>query len=177
VVPVLQDAVVVSDNAHASAAAAPPNGGAVRANLSNPMGAGRAAPALGESSANPAVQRGEGSAAPAWVVFGLGVAATGVATYFAIHAISQKNDADRACPEDQCSAQGASDNRDAITSANFATAGFIVGGVGLGLGIILFVARAAGSHATDSADTSRATAVAGAAHGLSFGLADARFRF
>ena len=78
----------------------------------------------------------------AWIALGVGVAATGAATYLGLHAMALKSDADRDCPGDRCSALGASQNSDAIRSANLATAGFAVGAVGIGLATVLFVMHA-----------------------------------
>jgi len=91
------------------------------------------------------------SAAPAWIAVGIGVAASGVGTYFALSALASKNDADRSCPNDRCSAEGASKNSDAIRSANYATASFAVGIVGLGVGAVLFATRSPSRAATSSA--------------------------
>jgi hypothetical protein len=82
-----------------------------------------------------------GSSVPAWIAFGVGTAGAAIGTYYGFHAISLKNDADRNCPNGACSAQGVAQTSDAIRSADFATAGFAVGVLGLGLGAILFVTR------------------------------------
>jgi hypothetical protein len=114
-----------------------------------------AAPAEAEAEASPSEKAtakrstAGGSAAPAWIALGIGVAASGVGTYFALNALSSKNDADRNCPSSGCTAEGASQNSDAIRSANFATASFAVGVVGLGVWAILFATRS-GSHAAAS---------------------------
>ncbi|HEY3594034.1 MAG TPA: hypothetical protein VGL13_09170, partial [Polyangiaceae bacterium] len=81
--------------------------------------------------------RSSGPSAAGWIALGVGVAAAGAGTYFALHALSLKNDADRDCPNDQCVGNGSQENRDAIKSANIATVGFAVGIVGVGLGTIL----------------------------------------
>jgi hypothetical protein len=103
----------------------------------------------GEGLAQPAARDRPGQASglstAAWLSLGVGVAASGVGTYFALHALSLKNDADHNCPNDVCSALGATQNSDAIRSANYATAGFGVGALGIGLGAVLF-AMAPGSH-------------------------------
>jgi hypothetical protein len=110
--------------------------------------------------------KGSGSLAPAWISLGIGVAAAGVGTYFALHALSLKDDADRACPGDMCTAQGASQNDDAIKSANFATASFIVSAVGVGLGAILFATH---SGSRPSSTAGRPSTVAVTAGDLSMG--------
>jgi hypothetical protein len=98
------------------------------------------APSPSEPREAPAASSGIPPAA--WIALGVGVAATGVATYLGLHAMALKSDADSDCPGDRCSAQGASQNSDAIHSANLATAGFAVGAVGIGLATVLFVMHA-----------------------------------
>jgi hypothetical protein len=173
VVPVLQDALVQDD---AQTGVAPAGRGPVATAPQESSRARSVTPNNGDSSQNGSASQG-GGAAPAWIALGLGAAATGIGTYFIIRAIAQKNDADRGCPENLCSAQGASDNSDAIKSANFATAGFVVGGLGLGLGFVLFVARAAGSHAAEPAVKPTESALATVASGLSVSPSGAEVRF
>jgi len=79
---------------------------------------------------------------PAWIAVALGVAGAGASTYFGLHAISLKNDADRQCPGDECTAQGASTNHDAIEYADLATGAAVVGVAGLGVATALFVMSA-----------------------------------
>jgi hypothetical protein len=109
---------------------------------------------------------------PAWIALGVGVVATGVATYFALHAVALKGDADRACPEDRCSAEGASQNSDAIHSANLATAGFAVGAVGIGLATVLFIEHAiprSGASTARAAPTRTAVSAAALSAGPGMG--------
>jgi hypothetical protein len=110
-----------------------------------------------------------GANVPAWIALGLGVAAAGTGTYFALRALSEKSDADRACPNDVCSAEGARQNSDAIKSANFATAGFGVGVVGLGLATVLFATHAGSSHSPPTSGKSAPTGMTLAGGGLSVG--------
>jgi Tfp pilus assembly protein PilF len=178
VVPILQSAPA-QDNSHAAGLAGatstnPPPPRPVPANATSPN---EDSASLAASPAKPAESSGGGSAIPAWITLGLGIAATGVGTYFAIHAILEKDDADRECPHDLCSAQGASDNREAIKSANFATAGLAVGGAGVGVGIVLFAIRGAGAHAAEPGVKAQESALAAVASGLSFGPSSAEFRF
>jgi hypothetical protein len=109
-----------------------------------------------------------------WLALSLGVAASGVGTYFAVLAISQKSDADHNCPNDACSAQGARQTSDAIKSANFATIGLGVGVVGLGLGTVLFATRSRTPRAEASATKPHQATMAVAAGDLSLGPAGAR---
>jgi hypothetical protein len=91
-----------------------------------------------------------------WIALGVGVAGTAVGTYFGVRAISLKNEADRNCPNDICSVQGASQNGDAIRYGDFSTAGFTVGVLGLGVAMYLFL-TGGGSH--DTARTGSAATV------------------
>jgi hypothetical protein len=75
----------------------------------------------------------------AWSAIGLGVAAAGVGTYFGLHAMALKDDADRECPNNLCSAQGSAHSRDAIHSGDAATVAFAIGGGGLVIGTVLFL--------------------------------------
>jgi len=83
-----------------------------------------------------------GLSAAGWIALGLGVAGAGVSTYFGLHAIALKNDADRECSADACTSQGASTNHDAIRSADISTATAAAGVVGLGLGATLLIVAA-----------------------------------
>jgi hypothetical protein len=123
-------------------APAAPQGATGAPEISSPE---RAAPDRSSTSA-------ASSSAAAWVALGVGAAGAAVGTYFGFHAISLKNDADRNCPKGACSAQGVAQNSDAIRSADFATAGFAVGVLGLGLGTILFVTRPSSHSSTLSAN-------------------------
>jgi hypothetical protein len=79
----------------------------------------------------------------AWTTLGLGAVAAGGSAYFGLHALSLKHDADRECPSDACSAQGAADNRDAIRSADLASVAAAVGIAGVGTGVVLLLVSAA----------------------------------
>jgi hypothetical protein len=108
-----------------------------------PFGDGTAGASFDASSGGAGPTLGGRSTGPspaAWVALGLGVAAAGAGTYFALHAISLKSDADRDCPRDACVGNGAQENSDAIKSANLATAGLAVGLVGIGFGTYLLFA-------------------------------------
>jgi hypothetical protein len=100
------------------------------------------------------------SPAAGWVAVGFGAVGVGVGTYFGLRALSQQKDADRYCDGDRCSPFGASQNAEAIRSANLSTVGFSVGLVGLGVGAYLLltggrsVSRAAATSASVSAQVS-----------------------
>src|SRR5262249_36871026 len=65
--------------------------------------------------------------APALVAMGFGVVGLGVGSVLGLRAMSQKKTADDGCPNDQCTADGARANSEAIKAANLATVGFGVG--------------------------------------------------
>jgi hypothetical protein len=70
----------------------------------------------------------------------VGLVGIGVGTFFGLHAISQKNDADAHCVGSVCDTSAARDlENDAKTSAALSTIGFAVGIVGLGVGAYFFV--------------------------------------
>jgi hypothetical protein len=129
---------------------------------------------LGNATQDKVAEGSGGSSVPAWIALTLGVVAAGAGTYFAVLAISQKSEADRNCPNDACSAEGARQTSDAIKSANFATTGLGVGVVGLGLGTILFATRSRPPRAAASAAKPREATMAVAAGDLSLGPAGAR---
>jgi hypothetical protein len=76
-----------------------------------------------------------------WVAYGLGAVGIGAGTVFGLQAMSDQKTADDNCPADRCNKKGSSANGDAIREANFATVGFGVGVLGLGLGTYFLLAR------------------------------------
>jgi hypothetical protein len=102
--------------------------------------------------------RAQGEASPSavgtvtgWTALALGVAGGGVGTYFALHALALKHDADRNCPGNRCSVLGESQNSDSLRSADFATVSFGVGIAGLALGTVLLATRPASHSGTSAA--------------------------
>jgi hypothetical protein len=94
-----------------------------------------------------------------WILGGVGVAGLGVGTGFALHSLSQKNQADPMCPSKHCSPQGLTLIHDATTSANIGTAGFIVGVAALAAGAWLVIQPLRSSApASSSASSARASA-------------------
>ncbi len=131
IVPTLQDApALVSAKSSQQAVVAPVIASATDA------AAGRPPP---DSSSRTG---GRDLSVPAWVALVVGAAGAGASTYFGLHALSLKNDADGECPNNACSAQGASTNHEAIQSADLATGAAAVGVAGLGIGTVLFVLNA-----------------------------------
>lgn len=94
------------------------------------------------------------------VAGGLGVAGLGVGTAFGLVASSQWDDAQSLCeaPPNGCSAEGVQMGQDAQTSATISTVGFIVGGVGIAAGVVLWVTAPSGAAATESAGRTRMAA-------------------
>jgi hypothetical protein len=154
VVPVLESAPIHVEPVRSSPAASSP-GGPVR---EPPSTAATGSSRLGSAS-DQGGGRPEGSAAPAWIALTLGFAAAGVGTYFGIRALSEKNDADRACPNNLCSTQGESENSQAIRFANYATAGIAVGAAGVGLATVLFMTRSGAARPAPDAKTAGQSAV------------------
>lgn len=70
---------------------------------------------------------------------GIGLIGMALGTGFGVSAQNKWADAEAACPRaDRCTADGAATATDAARHADLSTVGFVVGGVGLGLGAILF---------------------------------------
>jgi hypothetical protein len=97
-----------------------------------------------------------------WVAMGFGALGAGIGTYFGLRALSQQKDADLHCDGSRCDAYGASQNAEAIRSANLSTVGFSVGVIGIGAGAILLLtsggstSRSAGSSPTVGASVGKA---------------------
>jgi hypothetical protein len=91
------------------------------------------------------VTSGGSHRAAAWTSLGLGVVGLGVGGAFGVSAWLKKKDSDKGC-EHGCTAQASQASDVAVRNADFATVGFAVGVVGVGLSVVLF--------ATDSKKTS-----------------------
>ncbi len=80
---------------------------------------------------------------------GVGVAGVAVGAVFGLFSLSKHNDANTACPNASCGTQNGHDLwNDAIQDGNISTVAFIVGGVGLAAGAVLwFTAKPAGASA------------------------------
>ncbi|MFO0567056.1 MAG: hypothetical protein U0263_15415 [Polyangiaceae bacterium] len=96
-----------------------------------------------------------GSKTLAYVSLGVGVVGLGVGTYMGLKAKSTKSDIDQQCKNGVCSESQRDLYDRGKTQANISTAGFIVGGVGIGLGTVLLLtggksteAKASARHAT-----------------------------
>jgi hypothetical protein len=98
-----------------------------------------AAPATPAQLPSSAPEPRPSSHAPGWVAMGFGAAGVGIGTYFGLRAISEQKTANNECRLEQCTSTGAHANDEAIKAANFATVGFAVGIVGVGLGTYLLL--------------------------------------
>jgi hypothetical protein len=89
-----------------------------------------------------------------WVALGFGAAGLGVGTYFGLRALSQQKEADKFCDANGCStANGATQNSDAIKSANLSTVGFSIGLVGVAVGTVLLLTTGGSSSRAASLPT------------------------
>jgi hypothetical protein len=79
----------------------------------------------------------------ALAVGGLGVVGLGVGTALGLSAKSSNDDANSICPNTMCASQDAVDkSKSAAQKGNIATAAFIVGGLGIGAGVVLWLTGA-----------------------------------
>jgi hypothetical protein len=89
----------------------------------------------------------------AWTATGIGVIGAGLGTYFGLTALSKKHDSDGLCPtDDTCRPGGADLANKAGKNADLATVSFVVGGVGFGLGAVLFIAQGSGGKPPTSVE-------------------------
>ncbi len=112
----------------------------------------------------PASHRDSGASAlvvGGWVSLAVGLGAAGVSTYFGLRALALKHDADGDCPSRGCTAEGASKNHDAIQAADAATGFAVAGGVGIGIGAALLIARALSHESPSPVGSNRGPALLG----------------
>jgi hypothetical protein len=81
---------------------------------------------------------GSGSRVAAYVAGGIGVAGLAVGTIFGLQAMSKHADADKACPAACADQSGVKLWDDARAAGNVSTIGFIVGGIGIAGGAVLW---------------------------------------
>jgi hypothetical protein len=81
------------------------------------------------------------------VAGGVGVVGLGIGTAFGVMAMSQKNDAQSACPGSQCATQaGVNKWNNAGSTGNVSTVGFVIGGLGVaGAAVLWFTAPTSAS--------------------------------
>lgn len=84
------------------------------------------------------------------VAGGVGVVGLGIGTAFGVMAISQKSDAQSACPASPCMTQdGLNKWNNAGSTGNVSTIGFVIGGVGIaGAAVLWFTAPSSGGSST-----------------------------
>jgi hypothetical protein len=99
-----------------------------------------------------------------WVSLAIGGVGLGVGTVFGLQARSTRDDLDGACSNDVCSESDRELYDEGKSQANIATAGFIVGGVGIGLGTFLLLTAGSDDDAEPQADEARIEPVIGPAH-------------
>ena len=88
-----------------------------------------------------------------WAVIagGVGLVATGFAVVFAASASSKWSDAERACPDNLCtSTEDITKGKDAATAADLSTVFFVLGGVGLAAGAVLWFTAPSAKSLTDT---------------------------
>jgi tetratricopeptide (TPR) repeat protein len=91
------------------------------------------------------VESSEGSLVPAFVAFGVGAAALGVGAITGALALGTAGDLDERCPDKQCTAADQDDYDSAVTMGTVSTIGFVVAGVAIAAGVVLFAVRPGGS--------------------------------
>lgn len=96
-----------------------------------------------------------------WAVIagGVGLVATGVGVVFAASASSKWSDAEKACPDNQCtSSDDITKGKDAATAADLSTVFFVLGGVGLAAGAVLWRTAPSAKSPTDKSGAPRQAA-------------------
>jgi hypothetical protein len=105
------------------------------------------------------------------VVGGLGVVGLGIGTYFGVAAANKKSESDDLCPEERCTAEGASANFDAGAAANEATTAFVIGGSAVACGVLLLILSAGDSEEPAADATTARIAVTPGAGDAGIGVA------
>lgn len=105
-------------------------------------------------AAKPA-DRPEGPSRPiptlAWVGFGVGAAGLLAGSITGLMSISKTNDLEPQCPGGRCPRSAQNDYDSAQTLATISNVGFVVGIVGVGVGVVALVTRPAASRPTQGA--------------------------
>jgi hypothetical protein len=96
-----------------------------------------------------------------WVSIAIGGVGLAVGTVMGLQARSTRDDLDGACNNDVCTEEQRDLYDKGKTQASFATAGFIVGGVGLGLGTVLLLTAGGGEKKSPAQDEARIEPVIG----------------
>ncbi len=84
---------------------------------------------------------GSGMLVGAIVAGSVGLIGIGVGSAFGVLAMGKNDESLENCPDDPnlCTAEGVDARSSALTMAHVSTAGFVAGGVGLALGVVLFL--------------------------------------
>jgi hypothetical protein len=99
----------------------------------------------------PAAKLSLGKAKIAAVALGVGVAATGVGVAYGFVAMSRRDEASSICPSECADMNGVNAWHDAHSAGNVATGAFIIGGVGIATGVVVWLlARPAADGAAGS---------------------------
>jgi tetratricopeptide (TPR) repeat protein len=96
-----------------------------------------------------------------WVSIAIGGVGLAVGTVMGLQAQSTRADLDGACSNDVCSEEQRDLYDKGTTQASFATAGFIVGGVGIGLGTVLLLTAGKDEKKPPAQDEARIEPVVG----------------
>lgn len=120
-------------------------------------------PAQPEPEPAPAPEKKEGGGDNtfAYISLGVGVVGLAVGTYMGLKAKSTKSELDDSCRNDVCTDAEKDLYDRGKSQANIATAGFIVGGVGIGLGTVLLLS---GGGKEGKVEARRATPYVGIGH-------------
>ncbi len=86
---------------------------------------------------------------PAYIAFGVGIVGVAVGSVTGVLALGKKSTLDTACgPSKSCPPTSQSDLDSAKTLGTISTVGFIVGGVGIAAGVVLFLTEGSSAPAT-----------------------------
>jgi hypothetical protein len=96
---------------------------------------------------------------PALVAGGVGVVGVVVGSVFGLKSMSSHDDAEKNCDGNTCTAAGVAARDDALAAGNVSTIAFIIGGVGLATGTVLWFTLPSGSDARAAAPESGRTRV------------------
>lgn len=112
----------------------------------------------GTADARPAEDRSQGALASRWpalIAGGVGVAGVAVGSVFGLSSKSKRDDSNGFCTGNECAPEGVALRDDAISAGNVSTVAFIVGGVGLAAGAVLWFTLPSGSDARAGAAVGR----------------------
>jgi hypothetical protein len=111
-----------------------------------PPGGGQGGPPGGNQ---PPPDHGQGSSkVPAYAAFGVGVVGLGIGTIFGIIASGKKSDLDTGCTNKTCPESQRSTLDSAKSNATISTVGFVIGGVGIAAGAVLYILASGSSSAS-----------------------------